>query len=253
MGAFFEKLLTDECVPYISVPIAGNTREDFSVTESATGKQFRFILPGPNLLATEIEGCVKAVAERLRPSSYLVASGSLPPGTPPGFYAQLAQLTAKASARFVLDSSGLPMRDAVDRGGLFLIKPSESELAELAGRPVRGRNACIAVARDLVASGRTEYVCVSLGAEGALLIGQKCTLFAPAPQVEVKTTVGAGDSLLAALVWAFSDRAPPAEALRFAVAAGTASLLSPGTELCSLSDIEKLKNLTQVESLDRAA
>jgi len=253
MGVLFKRLLTDESVRHLSIPIAGDTREDFSVSESSTGRQFRFILPGPLLSAAELAACLNAVAARLRPSSFLVASGSLPPGAPPDFYAQLARLAADASARFVVDSSGVALREAVDHGGIFLIKPSQSELAELAGKPVNGRDACIDAARNLVSSRRVEFVCVSLGAEGALLVGQGCTLYARAPEVEVKTTIGAGDSLLAGLVWAFAHHALPADALKFAVAAGTASLLSPGTELCSLPDIQRLKMRTYVDLLEHAA
>ncbi|MGN6517758.1 MAG: 1-phosphofructokinase family hexose kinase [Rhizomicrobium sp.] len=253
MGALFKRLLTDEGVRHLSIPIEGDTREDFSVSVSATGEQFRFILPGPHLSASEMAACLNTVAARLRPSSFLVASGSLPPGVMTDFYGRVARIATNASAKFVLDSSGAALREAVERGGLFLSKPSQSELAELAGTPVNGRDACIEAARDLVSSRRIEFVCVSLGAEGALLVGQGCTLFARAPQVEVKTTIGAGDSLLAALVWAFAHHSTPAEALKFAVAAGTAALLSPGTGLCSLADIQRLKMQTHVDLLERAA
>jgi 6-phosphofructokinase 2 len=253
MGALFKRLLTDEGVRHLSIPIEGDTREDFSVSESTTGKQFRFILPGPPLSSAEIAACLNAVSGRLRPSSFLVASGSLPPGTPPDFYARLARVAENASARFVLDSSGVALREAVDHGGLFLIKPSQSEFAELAGKTVNGREARVEVARGIVSSKRVEFVCVSLGAEGALLVGHGCTLFARAPQVAVKTTIGAGDSLLAALVWAFAHHASPEEALRMAVAAGAASLLAPGTELCSLADVHRLEAQTQIDHLEYAA
>src|SRR5690242_1926720 len=240
MGQLFKRMLTDEGVRHLAIPIAGDTREDFSVAETSTGKQFRFILPGPTLSEAEISECLAALARHLRPSIFLVASGSLPPGVPSDFYARLAHVAADASAKLILDTSGAALRAAVDYGKLFLIKPSQNELAELVGKPVEGREACAQVAREIVSSHRAEFVCVSLGAEGAMLIGRACTLFAHAPHVEVRTTIGAGDSLLAALVWAFSRHAPPAEALKLAVAAGAASLLVPGTGLCSPADIEKL-------------
>ena len=253
MGALFKRLLTDEAVRHICVPIGGDTREDFSVSEASTGKQFRFILPGPLLSTAEIAACLNAVARHLRPSSFLIASGSLPPGAPSDFYVQLARIAESASAKLVLDSSGMALREAVEHGRIFLIKPSQHELAELTGKPVKGRDACIEVARDIVSTRRVEFVCVSLGAEGALLVGQGCTYFARAPQVEVKTTIGAGDSLLAALVWAFAHRASPEEALKLAVAAGTASLLASGTALCSLADIQRLKAQTHIDPLERVA
>jgi 6-phosphofructokinase 2 len=152
-----------------------------------------------------------------------------------------------------LDTSGAPLRAAIDHGGLFLIKPSQTELAELSGKPVTGRNESIGVARDIVSRRQAQFVCVSLGAEGALLVGKGCVLFARAPAIAVKTTIGAGDSLLAALVWAFARQATPAEALKLAVAAGTASLLVAGTGLCALEDIQRLETQIHVEHLEQTA
>ncbi|HSM96890.1 MAG TPA: 1-phosphofructokinase family hexose kinase [Rhizomicrobium sp.] len=252
MGMLLKHLLADEGVRHLPVAISGDTREDFSISETATGKQFRFILPGPVLSQAEIRKCLDTIVSRLRPGSFLVASGSLPPGAPVDFYAELAEITVSAGARLVLDTSGAPLRAAVDRGGLFLIKPSQSELNELAGKPASNEEARIRAARQIVSSRRVEFVCVSLGADGALLVGGGCVLKARAPRVDVKTTIGAGDSFLAALVWAFARRATPSEALRIAVAAGTAALLAPGTGLCTLADMQALKAQIHVEQLELA-
>ncbi|HEY7977323.1 MAG TPA: PfkB family carbohydrate kinase, partial [Rhizomicrobium sp.] len=186
------------------------------------------------------------------PGSFLVASGSLPPGVPVSFYAELANVTASIGAHLVLDTSGASLRAAVDGGGLFLIKPSQSELDELTGDKTLNEEDRIKAARQIVASGRAEFVCVSLGAEGALLIGRGCALKAKAPRVEVKTTIGAGDSFLAALVWAFARRATPSDALKIAVAAGAAALLAPGTGLCSLADMHALRAQVHVDHLEYA-
>jgi 6-phosphofructokinase 2 len=247
IGMLLKHLLVDEGVRHLPIAIAGDTREDFAVRESATGNQFRFILPGPVLSDAEIRKCLDAVVSRLRPGSFLVASGSLPPGTPMEFYAELAETVTSAGARLVLDTSGAALRKAVERGGLFLIKPSQSELNELTGKSALNMDDRIKAARQIVASRRAEFVSVSLGAEGELLVGGGCILKAKAPLVEVKTTVGAGDSFLAALVWAFAHRATPPEALKIAVAAGTAALLTPGTGLCSLADMHALKAQVHVE------
>lgn len=247
MGMLLKHLLVDEGVRHLPIAIAGDTREDFAVRESATGNQFRFILPGPVLSDAEIRKCLDTVVSRLRPGSFLVASGSLPPGAPLDFYAELAEIVSSAGVRLVLDTSGAPLRAAVDRGGLFLIKPSQRELDELAGKSALNMDDRIKTARQIVTSRGAEFVCVSLGAEGALLVGGGCVLKATAPRVEVKTTVGAGDSFLAALVWAFAHRATPPEALRIAVAAGTAALLAPGTGLCTLADMHALKAQVHVE------
>ena len=252
MGMLLKHLLVDEGVRHLPVAIAGDTREDFSVSESATGKQFRFILPGPVLSQIEVRKCLDAVVARLRPGSFLVASGSLPPSMPVSFYAELANVTVSVGAHLVLDTSGAPLRAAVEGGRLFLIKPSQRELDELAGDKALSEEDRIKAARRIVASGRAEFVCVSLGAEGAMLIGRGCALKAKGPRVDVKTTIGAGDSCLAALVWAFTHRATPSEALKIAVAAGAAALMAPGTGLCSPTDMHMLRNQIHVDHMEHA-
>lgn len=85
-----------------------------------------------------------------------------------------------------------------------------------------------------------------------MLIGRGCVLKAKAPRVDVKTTIGAGDSFLAALVWAFAHRATPSEALKIAVAAGAAALMAPGTGLCSPADMHMLRNQIHVDHMEHA-
>ncbi|HWA31101.1 MAG TPA: 1-phosphofructokinase family hexose kinase [Rhizomicrobium sp.] len=252
IGTLLMELINAEEVPHLALPIDGHTREDFSVTELTTRAQYRFVLPGPNLSRSEVAKCLNAIAQRLSPGTYLVASGSLPPGVAPDFYAELAKLAAEASAIFVLDTSGPALKAAIDQP-IFLIKPSQNELGQIAGSALLGRKDCLAAAGEIVARGKVQFVAVSMGAEGALLVGKGCSLFANAPEVNVKTTIGAGDSFLAALVWAFAHGTAPAEALKLAATAGTAALLSTGTGLCTIANIKQLEHRIHVERLDSAS
>lgn len=250
MGMMLDGLLADEDIPRLAIPIAGDTREDFSVSEEATGKQFRFILPGPHLSSLEVDACHETIVAQLRPGSFLIASGSLPPGAPTGFYTRLSAVAEKASAKFVVDSSGASLRAVVNHGGCFLIKPSQSELADLTGEKLNDRAACIEAADRLVTAGKAKFVCVSMGAEGAVLVGENEAHFAQTPEIPLKTTIGAGDSLLAAMVLAFSNGASPAEALQLGVAAGAASLLVSGTALCAASDVPRLKAQVRIDRVN---
>jgi len=127
-GEMLCRLLHDEGVPHIPVPIAGFTRESLAVVERQSGKQYRFLLPGPLLSPHDQERCLHALAMHAGGAAYLVASGSLPPGVSEDFYARVCDLARSCGARFVLDTSGAALSGA--GRGMFLIKASLHELEE---------------------------------------------------------------------------------------------------------------------------
>lgn len=239
-GAHVRQLLQAEGVPIAMQPIAGDTRENFSVVESATGQEFRFVLPGPTLQATEWQACLAALAARTPPPRWLIASGSLPPGTPDDFYAQLARSLLPLGVRAVIDTSGPPLAAAL-QAGVSLVKPSLRELRDVMQQPLEDAAHWCAAARSLVHSGAAETVALSVGEQGAVLATRAGVWQAPALNVPATTgTTGAGDCFLAALVWALDRGDAPAEALRWAVAAGAAALLHPGTTLARAADVQRL-------------
>lgn len=220
------------------VEIAGETREDFTVLEKRSGRQYRFVLPGPELTPGELAKCVDAL--RLCPDAeFVVVSGSLPPGAPPGFYVDVVRCAKAKGHKPVVDTSG-PALAAVLAEGVYLVKPNLRELAELTGRTLADEEAYLAAAREIVARGGAEVVALSLAEKGARLVTRKDAWRALAPPVKPVSTVGAGDSFVGALVLALTRGAALPEALRRAVAAGTAALLSEGTELCRAETVERL-------------
>ena len=223
------------------IAIAGNTRENFTVSETSTGEQYRFVLPGPTLREPEWRACLSAVVDHLPRGGFLVASGSLPPGVPLDFYAQLARISSTQNARLVVDASGPPLAAAL-AVGVFLIKPSRDELAELIGvdrelTPEEQRDA----ARSIIHSGRAEVVALTLGAAGALLVSKTGVLRLPTPHITVASTVGAGDAFLAGLVLRLAEGLPMSTAFRTAIAAGSATAMMPATELCRADDVTRLE------------
>jgi 6-phosphofructokinase 2 len=221
------------------VPIGGMTRESFTVTESATGNQYRFVLPGPVLSDSEQHQCLEAVAALEPRPSYLVVSGGFTPGADADVLCtEIGWLAEKIGARLILDIS-MAMRHAPSRG-TYLMKPSIHELSVMLGRPIESRAETIAAARSLVADGRTEVVVVSLGSEGALLVTDTLAEHFLALEVPSKSAVGAGDSMVGAIVLALEKGWSLTEAVRYGVAAGTATIMTPGTELCYRADVEQL-------------
>jgi 6-phosphofructokinase 2 len=223
------------------ITIAGNTRESFTVDETSTGEQFRFVLQGPEFREPEWRACLSVVGDHLPVGGFLVASGSLPPGVPDDFYGMLARIAHEHDIRVVVDASGPALAAALDEG-VFLIKPSRDELAELVDAPGElDRPEQVEAARSIVVDGRAEVVALTLGAGGAVLVTADDELHLPTPKVEVASAVGAGDAFLAGLVLRLAERRPLADAFRTAVAAGSATAMLPATELCRAEDVARLE------------
>ena len=237
-GEMIHHLLDREGVRHHPIAIAGFTRESLAVEDRQSGEQFRFILPGPKVSEADQERCLDQLSAVAAEVDFIVASGSLPLGVREDFYARLAQLAQMLGKRFVLDTSGGALKQAGH--GIYLLKPSLRELQDLAGREIDSPLDQESAAREVIEQGRSEIVVLSLGAEGALVVTeQECERFAAVP-VDARSTVSAGDSMLAGVVLGLSREMPLREAVRFGLAAGAAALLGSGTELCRRSDVERL-------------
>jgi 6-phosphofructokinase 2 len=230
------------------ISIAGDTRESFNVRERRTGREYRFVLPGPSLAATEWQGCLDRVRDLPSAPAYLVASGSLPPGVPSDFHARLARIARIRGSKMVIDAGGEALQAALAEG-VWAIKPSLRELQDLTGRPLDTLSQRLDAARDLIARGRTELVALSLGPAGALAVSAQQAVQAPALKVPVVGTVGAGDSFVAGWLWGWDRYGHLDGALREAMAASAAALLRPGTDLARVKDLERLRPQVQLEAV----
>lgn len=246
-GHVLDALLERAGLDRAMIAIGGDTRMSLNVYERSSGCEYRFVPEGPRIEEAEWRACLDQA--RNFASDYVVASGSLPRGAPDDFYARLARSLAD-DVRLVLDTSGAELREALQGGGLFLVKPSRSEVEELAGRPLPSRQDVAAAASALVGQGRAEHVAVTLGHEGAVLADGSGVCALPALAVEARSAVGAGDSFLAGMVTGFTRGLGSRQAFRLAVAAGTAAVLTPGTDLCHAEDVERLlEQVPEPESL----
>ncbi len=238
-GELLKSLVEREGIRGHVVKMAGNTREDLTVLDESTGEQYRFVMAGPSLGEREWKACLDAVDSLKEPASFIVASGSLPPDVPDDFYADVARRAKGTGARIVLDTSAAALAAALD-AGVYLVKPNLGELRTLTGRALESESDRVEACRALVANGRAEIVALTMAERGALVVAHDRAWHVPAPQVRPVSTVGAGDSFLAAVVWSLASGHDLAVAARYGVAAGTAALLSPGTELCRRDQVERL-------------
>ena len=239
LGDMLETLLDGQEIRQRPISIAAHTRENVTVLERETDKQYRFVMPGPEVIDEETERCFRELFSGFSRPDFLLASGSLPPGVPEEFYARAAAEARGRRIRFILDTRGEPLRLAL-KEGLYLAKPNLRELREATGKPLEKHDQVAEAARGLVEDGAAEVVVVSLGADGVVLAQRDGTSAIAAPEVPVKSKVGAGDSMLAGIVLRLAEDKSVAEAVRFGVAAGTAAVTTPGTRLCERLETERL-------------
>jgi 6-phosphofructokinase 2 len=242
-GEVLRALLHDEGVRQDVIPIRAWTRENLYVLEQESRQQFRFIMPGPPLEEGEWHSCLEYIARLPEKPTYLVASGSLPPGIPDDFYGRLARVARQMGCKMLLDC-GQPALGLGLRDGVYLIKPNLHELCELVGRDLRDEPHQAEAALEVVHSGRCEVVVLSLGPAGALLATAEGTERLRSPSVRVRSRVGAGDSMLGGIVLGLARGMTLRAAVRYGIAAGAAATLNPGTQLCNREDTERLFDLT---------
>lgn len=243
-GSFFKTLLDKEGVDSIVTGIASHTRENLVVLDESSGLQYRFCMPGPTLTQLELQSCLGEI-EKLKDIEFIVASGSLPSQTPLSILSELASLAKTKKAKFIVDTSGDAL-EAVITEGVYLIKPNINELSHLTGKSGMEKNEIITQSRAIIKNGGSEIVVVSLGEEGALLVTNDVSVLFVPPPVKRKSTVGAGDSMVAGIVYSLQQNKPIINAVQYGVACGTAATMNAGTELCRLEDVQALYSHVQL-------
>ena len=236
-GDQLRDLAFKEGLELIEVPIEGETRESLMISEKVSKKQYRLVVDGP-VLNPEVAETVLHKIRDLNPS-IIVASGSLPIGISEDFYARIGKLAKEKTARYIVDTSGKPLLNAIEEG-VYLVKPNLKELSMLAGVESLALDDVDEAAMLLIQKGRCEVVMVSMGPSGAMLVTAKGYMHIPAPTVERKSTVGAGDSMVAGMVWAICEGKSLEEMAMMGVACGTAATMNEGTQLFRMEDVEKL-------------
>jgi len=233
-------LIRDEGVPFLSMSAPGESRQSLTVTETSTGRQYRFMLPGPVWSVSDQERVFTLLRASARPGAFGVISGSQPPGVPVDFPASLAQ--AMPGLQVVLDTSGPALAQAVAHpiADLAILRMDGDEADTLASHKLVTRSDTADFAAGLVARGVARTVVVARGADGSIQVDKDRRIFAKAAKVKVKSTVGAGDSFVAGLVLSLARGEPPETALAWGTAAASAAVMTDATQLCTSDDVLRL-------------
>lgn len=242
-GARLLELLTKEGIATVGFQGPGETRMSLSVTDQGTNAQFRFVLPGPDWTEGDVDRALDTLDQATGTDTFVVLSGSQPPGVAKNFPAILAQHVSDRHARLIVDTSGPALFNLVEapHAAIHVLRMDGEEAEELAGRPLPTPADSAAFAQELVNGGVAGLVIVARGADGSVLASNSGRWHAVgARAVKVVSKVGAGDSFVGAFTLALSrDMALP-DCLRFGVAAASSAVTTEATRLCDRAMTESL-------------
>lgn len=213
--------------------VNGETRLSVSIHQQR--KKTHTLLSAPAARVTDFE--VAVLFNRIKQiprGSFLVMTGKLPPGLDDGFYAQVVTTLKSREVKTFLDADGEVLKEGV-HAGPYLVKPNVHEFGRLVESPLKDPEEVAKAASACL--GLVDLVVVSMGAKGAVGVSRDETCFVSPPRVNVKSSIGAGDALLAGLVFALSEGASFKDALSLGVACGTASTLNAGPAVCTREDV----------------
>lgn len=229
------------------VHIPGETRTNLKLIDPVQNTHTDINEPGAPVSREHLEKLLQQLCHTIQPGDLVVFSGSLPVGAPPDTYRTWIETCNRAGAQGFLDADGVALQEGW-KGGPWLVKPNQEELSHLVGSPLNSLSQVAQAAKKLL-NKKTRHVVVSLGSQGALFVEEGwCILADPLP-VEVKSTVGAGDSMVAALALAFQRHLSPEETIRMSMAASAAAVMCSGTQAASPDDVKQLMPLVHFRPL----
>lgn len=244
-GNMLCSLLKKEGIVFHAVDTSVETRENWILVEGSTNDQYRFTFPGREVNEETIKKLIDGI--RSFSPSYVVASGSLPPGLPDYFYGLIVKNAAAVGAKCIVDTSG-PALQALKGKHAYLIKPNIGELCKMLGVDWLDKDEVPDAAQQAILDGFAEVIVISMGAQGAWLVTRDERFFAVAPAVEKRSTVGAGDSMVAGITYSLQKGRNWEEALKFGVACGSAATMNEGTQLFNKDDAWRLYEQIRISS-----
>ena len=227
--------------------VAGETRTNVSIVSAENGKYVKVNEPGPAISKGDLDKLARQVSDRVQAGDWWVLAGSLPPGVPPTCYSDLIAIIRSAGARVFLDTSDDALRQSC-AAGPQLVKPNAEEAQALTGLPVSTPQEIAAVGAAIQKMG-PESVVISMGDKGALLVDGGNAWLASTPKIVERNPIGAGDSMVAGMVWGLSREEPMPDALCKGIACGAATAGQNGTAVGTLEQVNELLpkvRLTQI-------
>lgn len=233
-----EELLMQEGLTHHFLETEGVTRTNTKIVELDKGMTTDLNEQGFYVEPILWESLKALILEKAAESDYMVFSGSVPQGLTEKTYRELIELVRDQTLT-VLDADGLLLAEGITAGP-FMIKPNIHELETAFEVKLYTEQEIISLCHRIQAQYRIQIILVSMGADGSLLVTEKeCYRAEPIP-VEVKSTVGAGDSMLGGMLYGIDKGLPAGEAFRYAVACGTLAVTQTGTQSFSMDEVQDM-------------
>ncbi len=239
---FERKQIEDRCIR-----ISGQTRTGVKICDEALHQTTDINFPGETPSPEDIHQLHQVLSALAPARDWFVLSGSVPRGVPPAIYADLVKILR--GKHTILDTSGDAFRQALTAHP-WLIKPNVDELSEYAGRPLETPEAIVGQARALMRDYAVHTVVVSMGKEGAIFVEGDETLWAVPPAVEVKSTVGAGDAMVAGIVVGKIHGLNLVECARLATAFSSTAVGQVGSGFASLEPVNAARERVTIQHLN---
>lgn len=243
VGKRMEELLAKMSFPYEAVRVKNDGRVNLTISDQQ-GLTAKLNEHGATLSEKEVQAVRELVEARLKKASWLMLCGSLQPGVPTAIYADLIELAKKHHVKTLLDADGDALLRALEAKPT-VITPNQPEAERLLGRAILTRTQSLEAVRRLHDMGPDTAI-LSMGSRGALACNNDGTWEALPPRVEALSPIGAGDAMAAAFVWAIEKKKNFPEALRWAVATGTATAILPGMKFPTLDQAKAIYKNVEV-------
>jgi len=241
----FQALIDREEISAVLTPINGDIRTNLKVLSRAAGRVTEFNELGAKVAESDFKLFCETLRLRVKNSAFLVLTGSLPPGLQQDTYAVL--MRENASVPCILDAAGDSLLSPLSARP-FLVKPNVNELASALKMALKAIPDIRRAALMLIERG-AQNVLVSMGEAGAMITNGKKTLYAHALSMPVKSTVGAGDAMVGGMLYGLEIEGDTFAAFKYAVAAGTAAVMTEGTQLIRLEDFKNLLQKVNVQEV----
>jgi len=248
LGRYIEQTLESQGIPCDFLHMKGETRTNITLVDEARHMQSILSEPGPMTERHYVNDLKNKLKRRLRPGDWLVLAGSIPPPLDGGVYTEIINEAIEMGVHTVLDADGAALAAGASAHP-EIVKGNRREMERLLGRHLDSEESTLEAARQLHASG-VDHVVVTRGREGAVAATDERFLRGVAPRVRPVSAVGSGDAFLAGVVLTLSQGGEMEDALRLGIAAGTASVLLPGTELCRRREVDILMPRVRVQPVD---
>jgi 1-phosphofructokinase family hexose kinase len=234
-GKRLEAHLKQAGLSFQTVPIEKEIRTNLTITDRH-GLTVNLNEAGPELTKAEVARVEKAVKETLGAASWLMVCGSVPPGVPHDFYARLIAAARKKKVKTLLHADADSLRHGIEEKPT-VVTPNVQEAARLLGRSLLTRTHYLEAAESIRTMG-PENVVLSAGSRGAVGAFSVGVVEAVPPRVDAVCPIGSGDALTAAYTWSIERNSTPVDAMRWGVAAGTATACQPGMRFASLEQTQ---------------